>query len=131
MDYPEILLKAKQIKDFSSKLPEKGPFGKELISNIQKSIIISESVTSSDISPEAELHENYTDIFIVKQGKEEIFIGGEIADKESVSPGEWRGKTLVKAREYFIEAGDLVIIPKGIAHQHGVGTIKMIVIKIK
>lgn len=131
MNNPEIILKAKNIENFISTLPQDGSFGEELTLNEEKTAIVFRSLTAKTRSKKAELHENYTDIYIIHEGSEELFIGGEIEDKEETRPGEWRGKGLIGARKYQVEAGDIVIIPKGVAHQHGEGVLKMIVIKIK
>ena len=131
MNNPEIILKTKDINNFISTLPQDGSFGEELTSNEERSTIVSRSLTAKTKSKRAELHENYTDIFIIHEGSEELFIGGNIEDREQTRPGEWRGQSLVGARKYQVEAGNVVIIPKGVAHQHGEGILKMIVIKIR
>lgn len=127
---PEVLLKSEQIEKFVSNLGD-NPFGEQLLKNSHKSVIVFRLLTSDEMSPKAEIHENYTDIFLVKEGEEEFFIGGEIVDKESVDDGEWSGSNLVGARKYNIKAGDVVIIPKGVPHRHGVGQIKMMVVKVR
>ncbi|MFH1427200.1 MAG: YhcH/YjgK/YiaL family protein [Patescibacteria group bacterium] len=126
----EIILKQDQIKEIGISFPEVGPFGKELMANLEKSAIVNSTVTFKDKAKQAELHEAYTDIFIILEGSEEIFIGGEIIEKEEENKGEWRGKGLINNRSYKVATGDIIIIPKGIAHQHGEGVLKMIVLKI-
>ncbi len=137
---PEIILKDGQVQEWVGNLPE-GPFGEEMLVSKERMVLISRNVTSEEPSAKAELHENYTDIFLVKEGSEEFFIGGEIADKQQYmidgkpQPGEWRGTEVNSVpgneiRKYQIEANDIVIIPKGIIHRHGAGTIKMLVIKV-
>ena len=130
MEHPEIILKSNDIEELEKVLPEQGPFGEELRANPEKSVIINKNVTSQDPAGKAELHENYTDIFVVLEGSEQLFIGGTITDKESTGPGEWRGAKLEGAREHKVEKGDTIIIPKGIAHKHGIGTLKLLVFKI-
>lgn len=129
MQKPEIIIKAKDIKKAVASLPKTGPFGEEIAKNKNQSIIVSRNITSKGASPKAELHENHNDIFIVMSGKEELFIGGKITDKKEIKPGEWRGEKLKDSRKYKIGAGDIVIIPAGISHRHGKGTIKLMVIK--
>lgn len=129
MEEKEILFKREELEEAMVSLPKVGPFGEELVKNPDQSVIISKTITADGVSPRAELHENYTDIFLVQEGEEELFIGGEIADKQETGPGEWRGQNLEGARTYKVKAGDIVVIPKGVAHRHGLGTIKIIVIK--
>ncbi|MFH1822784.1 MAG: hypothetical protein ABH830_03730 [Patescibacteria group bacterium] len=126
----EIILKQEKIKEIGSSLPEVGPFGKELMANLEKSAIVNSTITAKEKSGKAELHEAYTDIFIILEGLEELLIGGEIIEKEEEIKGEWRGKGLINNRSYNIATGDIIIIPKGVAHQHGEGVLKMIVLKI-
>ena len=131
MNNPELILRTKDINNFISTLPQDGPFAEELIANKEKSGVVFRSITDKTRSKKSELHENYTDIFIIHEGSEELFVGGEIEDSEETRPGEWRGKGLIGARKYQVEAGDIVIVPKGVAHQHGEGVLKMIALKIK
>jgi len=87
----EIIIKAAEIKKYIADLPISGPFGKELKFNDDRSVIIIQSITSNDPSVQAEIHDNLIDIFLIKEGREELFIGGEITDKQEIEPGEWRG----------------------------------------
>lgn len=126
----EIIIKNSDLIEYIKSLPETGPFGEKILANGRETAMVNKNITGKEPSKEAELHENFADIFIVKEGREEFFTGGEIKDKKLVSPGEWRGENLLGARKHIIEAGDTIIIPKGVAHQHGAGAVKMIVIKI-
>jgi len=130
MNNPEIIIKNSQIIEAISSLPNQGPWAEELLKNDNQSIIISRLITSEEIGKKAELHENYTDILFIQEGQEEIFIGGEITDKLSIGPGEWRGENLINFRTHKVEKGDIMIIPKGVAHRHGKGKVKILVIKV-
>ncbi|MFH1522513.1 MAG: cupin domain-containing protein [Patescibacteria group bacterium] len=127
----EIVIKKNDLDKFINSLPETGPYGEKMLANSQETVIVSKNITGQEPAPKAEMHENYVDIFLVTEGKEELFIGGELKDKESVSSGEWLGMNLVGARKYNIEAGDIIIIPKGVPHQHGKGVIRLAVIKTR
>lgn len=129
MQNPEIIIKKGDLSEYVKSLPESGPFGEKVLANLDGTAMVNKIITSSEPSEYAEIHDNFVDIFIVLGGEEELFIGGEIKDKKSASAGEWLGKELNGARKYEVEAGDIVIIPKGVAHQHGRGVVKMIVIK--
>lgn len=126
---PEIIIKKNQLDDFVDGLPDRGPFGEELIFNKQRSIIFNRVVPSDGLAEKSESHDNYVDIFLVQEGQEEFFVGGEIINKEEVSEGEWRGSGLANARKYKISAGDIMVVPKGVPHQHGQGIVKIIIIK--
>ena len=130
MKNKEIIIKAVNIKDFISSLPKEGKFGEKIFFNNNESILGFKIITSKEPS-KSESHDNFTDVFLVQEGSEEFFIGGEIVNKELKAVGEWIGSDISGARKYIIEAGDVVIIPKGIPHMHGNGVIKSVVIKIK
>jgi mannose-6-phosphate isomerase-like protein (cupin superfamily) len=130
MNNQEIIIRGKEIKKFRLRFPKVGPWGNVLFANNQKTAMVSQVVTPKEVGPKAEMHEQYTDIFVILEGREEIFIGGRITDKKSSSRGEWLGSKLVGARKYIVGAGDMVIIPKGLAHRHGAGLIKLLVFKI-
>jgi len=91
---------------------------------------ISMVATSKEASPKAESHDNFNDLFLVQSGEEEFWVGGEITDKEETEKGEWLGQNLVGAQKYQIKAGDVMVVPKGIAHKHGTGSVIFLVIKI-
>lgn len=124
---PEIILNSEDIR--KSLEGKSGPFGEKVHSNIDESVIVSRTVTAENISPVSEMHEKYNDLFFVLEGQEELFIGGQILGKEENGPGEWKGSGLESARRYTIKKGDIIIIPKKIPHQHGEGSVKMIVVK--
>lgn len=126
-----IIINAKQIKKIISSLPSGKKFGAEIIKNADNSIIIHKTVTAPEPSLSAEAHDHWLDMFIVSSGRAAIKIGGKIIDKKEKAPGEWRGQKIIGAQKYLIKKNDFVIIPRGVPHQHGQGSVKMIVIKIK
>jgi len=110
-------------------LPNNGPFGKMVRINSDNSVKASVSVTSAEISPQAEIHDNFNDLFIVLSGEEEVWVGGEISDKREAEPGEWAGENLIGARKHQLSKGDVLVIPKGMAHRHGLGSAALLIIK--
>ncbi len=127
----EILLTEKEVQEALASLPVKGPFGKMVKINADGSIKASVSITAVEASPQAEIHDNFNDTFVVFSGEEELWVGGEISDKRETEPGEWVGETLVGAHAQKLKAGDTVVIPKGVAHRHGLGSIKLLIIKTR
>ncbi len=117
------------IKKALRDLPKKGPYGKEVAVNKERTIIISCLITSEEASPKAEMHENYNDTLFIVEGEEEFFVCGDITDKKSSGPGEWSGEILKGASKYCVKKGDILVIPKGIPHKHGKGIIKSIIVK--
>jgi|GEM_PF-2790862 len=129
MNFKEILLTGKELKDVLVSLPSSGPFGKMFRANSDKSVIASVAVTSAKASSQAEAHDNFNDLFFVQSGQEEFWVGGEITDKRETEPGEWIGQNLSGARKYVLRPGDMMVVPKGVAHRHGLGSVTLLIIK--
>ncbi len=129
MKLKEILLTKEEIQEALSSLPNNGPCGKMVKINYDSSVKASVLITSPDISPKAEIHDNFNDLFIVRAGEEEFWVGGEIIDKQETESGEWLGENLVGAQKYRLKSGDILVVPKGIAHRHGLGSATLLVIK--
>jgi mannose-6-phosphate isomerase-like protein (cupin superfamily) len=64
-----------------------------------------------------ELHEGFTDIFVVQRGAATLRYGGTVAGNKVTTPGEWRGGTIQKGSEVVLHPGDVVVIPAGNPHQ--------------
>lgn len=129
MNSKEVHLSKTDKEEMLASLSENPPFGKLLKSNGDGSVKISVSVTSEEMSPTTESHDNFNDIFLVQSGEEEIWIGGKIVDRKETEPGEWIGEKLEGAEKKKIKAGDVLIVPKGVPHQHGAGKTVLFVIK--
>jgi glc operon protein GlcG len=65
---------------------------------------------------EAEIHALETDVFYVTSGSATFVTGGEMVDGREIAPGEIRGSGIVGGNERRIQAGDVIIIPRGIPH---------------
>ena len=70
-----------------------------------------------DGSGAGELHENWTDIFIVQGGEATILYGGSIESAKDTGNGEIRGPRHVGGKSQKVSAGDVLVMPPGIAHQ--------------
>jgi mannose-6-phosphate isomerase-like protein (cupin superfamily) len=70
-----------------------------------------------DGSGAGELHHNWTDIFIVQGGEATIVYGGAIQDAKDNGNGEIRGPNHVGGKSQKVAAGDVLVIPPGVAHQ--------------
>ena len=136
MNKQPVLLDFSQIRDWISGLLDKRGFGEGLLGKQDEDfVVVSRGAVgvldeAALAEKKAELHKNYTDIFLVYVGEEDLYIGGKITDAVSTGPGEWRGLNLVGAEKMHVKMGDIVIIPKGIAHKHGIGNMKMIIVKV-
>lgn len=70
-----------------------------------------------DGSGAGELHQNWTDIFIVQDGEATILYGGSIEDAKDTGNGEVRGPRHVGGKSQKVSGGDILVIPPGVAHQ--------------
>jgi mannose-6-phosphate isomerase-like protein (cupin superfamily) len=65
----------------------------------------------------AELHDQFTDIFVVLQGAATLITGGTVVNPSSSSPGETRGDSIRDGTRAELTKGDVVHIPAGVPHQ--------------
>jgi mannose-6-phosphate isomerase-like protein (cupin superfamily) len=70
-----------------------------------------------DGSGAGELHQNWTDVFVVQGGEATILYGGSIEDAKDTGNGEIRGPKHVGGKSQKVAAGDVLVMPPGIAHQ--------------
>ena len=70
-----------------------------------------------DGSGAGELHQNWTDIFIVQGGEATILYGGSIEGAKDTGNGEIRGPKHVGGKSQKVAAGDVLVMPPGVAHQ--------------
>ena len=70
-----------------------------------------------DGSGAGELHQNWTDIFIVQGGEATILYGGTLEDAKDTGNGEIRGPKHLGGKSQKVATGDVLVMPPGIAHQ--------------
>ena len=63
-----------------------------------------------------EVHNTDTDVFYVIQGQATFVTGGTLTGGEHTAADEIRGGTLVGGQTHHLTKGDVIVIPKGIAH---------------
>ena len=64
-----------------------------------------------------EVHDGSDDIYYVLEGEATLALGGELVEANEISPGEWRSKTVKGGNPFVIKKGDLIVVPRGTAHQ--------------
>ncbi len=80
----------------------------------------------------ADLHGLDGEIFLVLSGAAQVALGGDITDGRAMAANETRGTTIASGKTWSVGAGDLISIPRGVAHQMdpGRGRVLYVVIKI-
>jgi mannose-6-phosphate isomerase-like protein (cupin superfamily) len=72
---------------------------------------------------DAEQHAGVYDFYIITGGSGEMIVGGKIAnrqnlaDKDGLVPGEYRGQPIVGGQTFKVKAGDWLLIPPDAPHQ--------------
>jgi mannose-6-phosphate isomerase-like protein (cupin superfamily) len=83
---------------------------------------------------EAEIHQNFADVFYVLGGSATLVTGGTVAGARTVGPGETRGESIEGGMRQELRVGDLAHVPAGLPHQMlvaGEKTITCFVMKIQ
>jgi mannose-6-phosphate isomerase-like protein (cupin superfamily) len=83
-----------------------------------------------DGSGAGELHENWTDIFVVQGGEATILYGGSIENAKDTGNGEIRGPRHLGGTSQKVSTGDVLVMPPGVAHQTIVEPGKMFFVMI-
>jgi len=83
---------------------------------------------------EAEVHENFADVFYVLEGRATLLTGGTVAGARLTKPGETRGSSIVGGVRQELRAGDVAHVPAGLPHQMlvaGEQTVTCLVMKVQ
>jgi mannose-6-phosphate isomerase-like protein (cupin superfamily) len=79
----------------------------------------------------ADIHGLDNEIFLIMSGSAEVTLGGDVTDKKSTAENEFRGTTITGGTTRTVGAGDIISIPRGIAHQMNPGNGHVLYIVIK
>jgi len=83
---------------------------------------------------EAEIHQNFADLFYVLAGNATLVTGGSVTGARTVGPGEARGDSIEGGARQELRAGDVAHVPAGLPHQMRVAgekSITCLVLKIQ
>jgi mannose-6-phosphate isomerase-like protein (cupin superfamily) len=87
---------------------------------------------------EAEVHENFADVFYVLEGRATLVTGGTVTGARLIKPGETRGDSIQGGIESVarqeLRAGDVAHVPAGLPHQMlvaGEQTVTCLVMKVQ
>lgn len=68
------------------------------------------------LTGEAELHEEFSDVFIVRSGSATLVLGGDLQERRAVGPGEVAAKSIAGGERRKLKVGDVVHIPAKLPH---------------
>jgi len=83
---------------------------------------------------QAELHQNFADLFCVLDGHATLVTGGNVVGARAVGAGEIRGTSIEGGTSQELRAGDVAHVPAGVPHQmlvRGEKTFTSLVVKIE
>ncbi|MFY9856342.1 MAG: cupin domain-containing protein [Terracidiphilus sp.] len=83
---------------------------------------------------EAEVHENFADVFYVLEGRATLVTGGAVVGARTVGPGETRGSSVEGGVRQELRTGDVAHVPAGVPHQMlvaGDKTVTCLVLKVE
>lgn len=85
-------------------------------------------------SGEAEVHQQFADLFVVLSGAATLLTGGTVVGARIVAPGETRGASIDGGTEQNLRPGDVAHVPAGTPHQmllKGDDTVTCLVMKLQ
>jgi mannose-6-phosphate isomerase-like protein (cupin superfamily) len=85
-------------------------------------------------SGEAEVHDEWADLFVVLAGAATMVVGGTVVGARQIAPGETRGEAIEGGVQQEMRAGDVLHVPAKTPHRvllSGDKTIASLVIKIR
>ncbi len=93
-------------------------------SNDTKNLIAGENIGcrvfvqhEKDVSTnQAEVHDGADDVFIIMEGTATLTLGGALESPTQIQPGEWRAPRITGGREFKVNGGDVVMVPRGTPH---------------
>jgi mannose-6-phosphate isomerase-like protein (cupin superfamily) len=83
---------------------------------------------------EAEVHENFADVFYVLEGRATLVTGGTVAGARVIKLGETRGNSIEGGARQELRAGNVAHVPAGLPHQMlvaGEQTVTCLVVKVQ
>lgn len=84
-------------------------------------------------SGHVERHMDWDEGFIIQNGEELLKYGKSASNPRKESPGEFSGDSITGSKSVMLHAGDIVVMPAGMWHQHVLRspTVRYILIKVR
>ena len=110
---PAQRLSPERLQTISDSLPR----GASRTAPLGKGVNYTFALTRRDSAGTLEVHDGWTDVFLVQSGRATLQSGGIAEGAKESSPGEWRGGTATGASTMALRPGDVVVIPAGTPHR--------------
>lgn len=111
------LLTDADIRRAFEQIPRKPPTNKKIVEQQHYSVAVARVVGRNG---PVEHHRDADRLFFVKSGAAKMRVGGELTDREEVSPGEYRSKSgtgYANYRTVKMEAGAVLSVPRDVPYQ--------------
>ena len=127
---PVVVMSAQSLDELNQKL-KPGNKTEELIdsSGMELRVAIQHEVNKTGTA--AEVHDASDDVYYVLEGAATLLLGGRLDAPTEAEPGEWRSPRIIDGKNYEIKKGDLVVVPRGTAHQRSTANKEFTMILIK
>ena len=73
-------------------------------------------VAHREATGEAEVHDTWTDVFVIQSGEATLVTGGTLKAGKVTVPGEQRAPSIDGGEKRKVAAGDIIHIPAKVAH---------------
>jgi len=73
-------------------------------------------VAHREATGEAEIHDTWTDVFVIQSGEATLVTGGTLKSGKVTAPGEQRAPAIDGGEKRKVAAGDVIHIPAKVAH---------------
>lgn len=129
---PFVVLTAQSLAEVEKRVQAAGNKVEEIAggAGMQTRVAVQHEANKADA--QAEVHDAADDYYYVLDGTATLTLGGRLERPREVSPGEWRGASIVGGKEIKIEKGALVFVPRGTPHRRSTAgqDFSMILIKV-
>ena len=109
--------KSDELKAYAAKLSPKINADKVASETLAQYGSYYTQVAHREGSGTAELHEKWTDIFVIQSGEGTVVVGGSIDGRHDAGPAEVRGTKVDGGEHHNVKPGDVVHIPANTPHQ--------------
>ncbi len=129
---PFVIKTKQQVEDIQKALEQKpGNTNEDIAAAAGTQMRVAIFHDEKRVNDNVEIHDGSDDIYYVLKGTATLMLGGTLETPNEISPGEWRAKTATGGQKVVIKKGDLIVVPRGTAHQRTVTDKKFSMILIK
>lgn len=127
---PVIVMSAQSLDDLNKKL-KPGNKVEDLIDSAGMELRVAIQHEENKTGTDAEVHDASDDVYYVLEGGATLVLGGRLEAPKEIEPGEWRSPRIIEGKTHEIRKRDLIVVPRGTAHQRSTANKEFTMILIK